>query len=451
MIRALLFALSLSLSLLAEVPRTFQSMGEVLLHEQIQLEALQELDTINNAAVEAHAEALQRCFEIGYHLDEAIDANATAAKQLRQAYLSALRGMQKRSGEWQKHYADLLNDAMQMRDSDTFELLVSHPLSVLERPSFKRRALAFYESIRDERTIAAMEVIRDDMHLEERSAAFLATERSAFKKDQQVLTEAQVRQSDRPVLVSAVQQGRRFVFYAENRNIYPVTLTLMMPEMENMRPSKGLPLTVELGAYAKQQMLRLDVVDSRKGAAYASSYGWVMGRLSARHSDPLYRLPFAVGSRVMVSQGVDGGVTHKGLTRFAIDFECPVGTKVYAARGGKVVAAESGHNEGGFDKRYGDKANYIIIEHDDHTLGKYYHLKQYGVMVRVGESVSRGQFIGYSGNTGYSSGPHLHFSVSSVDTASKLLPATLPFRFKAAEGVVAAPKTRDFYTVVRVN
>jgi murein DD-endopeptidase MepM/ murein hydrolase activator NlpD len=359
--------------------------------------------------------------------------------------------MQKASRQWHRIYAKVLNMAIESADRKLFEFLVSNPLEPLERPSFKRRTLAFYETFRDEHTIAAMEVIREDLRLEEQSAAFLSTERAAFRKNQQVLAQEAVEQSDLPVLVSTKREDGHFVFYAQNRNVYPITLTLELPSINNFTPSDRLPRVVELAPGSKQKVLVLEIDDRRKKASFTSRYSWVMGRLSARHSDPLYNLPFAAGSRVFVSQGVDGGVTHKGLTRYAVDFQCPVGTKIYAARDGRVVAAESSHNKGGFDKSFGDQANYIIIEHDDHTLCKYYHLKQYGVMVRVGEYVHAGEFIGYSGNTGYSSGPHLHFSVSSVDSASKNLPITLPFRFKTANGIVNTPKTRDIYTAVKVR
>lgn len=449
--RFILFSLLFPLWLLAEYPRAFSSMGETLQNELEQLHALAEHTPFDKEQIDSYAEAQQECFETGYLLDERIDSNRTDSGALRSQYLGCLRNLQKRSRKWQHLYAKALSTAIDDRDRAGFERLVSHPLAPLERPSLKRRALAYYESFREDYTIAAMEAIRDDMHIEERSTAFLSTEKNAFKKDQKVLSAREVRQSDQPVTVYTKRQGERFLFYAQNKNIYPVTLTLELPKLQNFRTSKPLPLVLELSPYSTQQILSADVVNRKKRAGFTSRYSWVMGRLSARHSDPLYRLPFSVGSAARVSQGFDGGVTHKGLTRYAVDFQCPVGTKIYAVRGGKVIAAESSHNKGGFEKRFGDQANYIIIEHDDHTLGKYYHLKQYGVMVRVGESVRRGQFIGYSGNTGYTSGPHLHFSVSSVDPASKNLPITLPFRFKTARGIVDRPSTGDVYRVVNVR
>jgi len=432
-------------------PGAFEPLGAQLEAELEALRVLGTLDTFDADAIEAYAARQQRCFKDGYLLDAALASDAPQRAGLRTRYLSCLRMLQDESRRWQHRYAGSLDAAIEQNDRHAFEVLVTHPLEPLQRPSLRRKALDYYETFRAEEAIAAMEALRSYMQIEERTPAFLSTEKNAFEKDQSVLSTAQAGRSRRPVLVSTRQEGSRFVFYAENKNIYPVTLTLSFTKLENFKASKPLPMVFELGPYAKLRVLELDIADRRKAASFGSRYGWVMGRLSARHSNPLYRLPFAVGSRVQVSQGFNGGVTHQGLTRYAVDFECPVGTKVYASRGGKVIAAESGHSKGGFDTRYGSEANYVIIEHDDHTLGKYYHLKQYGVMVRVGDSVRRGQFIAYSGNTGYSTGPHLHFSVSSVDPDSKNLPITLPFHFLSGRGVVDAPKTSDVYTVVKVH
>lgn len=449
--RVLLLCLIVLSLLRAEHPTAFSPLGEALETELEQLRALSVLPSFEASQVDAYADEQQACFETGYALDAAVRANATDAGPLRLHYLSCLRTLEKRGSRWQHLYALTLTAAIDADDRERFALLTTHPLTPLQRPSLRQKALAYYEGFRNSDTIAAMEAIRDDMRIEERSAAFLSTEKSAFVKAQSVLDGAEAEKSDRPVLVTAEQQASRFVFYARNRNIYPVTVTIDLPQSKNVKASRPLPLHFELAPHAKRKVLEVPIVDRTKGASFRSRYGWVMGRMSARHSDPLYRLPFAVGSRAKVSQGFDGGVTHKGLTRYAVDFACPVGTKIYAARDGRVVATESRHNKGGFDKRFGSEANYIIIEHEDHTFGKYYHLKQYGVMVRVGTYVHRGDFIGYSGNTGYSSGPHLHFSVSSVDPASKTLPITLPFRFYAAKGEVRAPKSGDVYTVQRLR
>ena len=90
-----------------------------------------------------------------------------------------------------------------------------------------------------------------------------------------------------------------------------------------------------------------------------------------------------------------------GLFTFhgGIDIEAPVGTDVMASREGVVAAT-------GRDWEYG---NYIELKHSDGYETFYAHLQQ--VVVRLNEKVSSGMIIGKVGNTGLSTGPHLHFEV----------------------------------------
>ena len=101
------------------------------------------------------------------------------------------------------------------------------------------------------------------------------------------------------------------------------------------------------------------------------------------------------------------------------------------------MQVESGFDRGGLNKEtYGARANLVRILHDDGSMAIYAHLRENGVMVRVGEKVSLGQLIGYSGNTGYSSGPHLHFCVQ-VNSAGRLI--SIPFRMVGPNGFLALP------------
>lgn len=86
----------------------------------------------------------------------------------------------------------------------------------------------------------------------------------------------------------------------------------------------------------------------------------------------------------------------------AIDIGLPIGTPIYASRAGTVKIA----NRSGFGGGYG---LYVFIEHSDGSGTMYAHLSQ--VSVRPGDKVSQGKQIGESGNTGRSSGPHLHFEI----------------------------------------
>lgn len=90
-----------------------------------------------------------------------------------------------------------------------------------------------------------------------------------------------------------------------------------------------------------------------------------------------------------------------------------MGSPIYAAREGVVISTNSTCSNNGYygSKCGGTYGNYVVIQHDDNIYTMYAHLTQ-DVRVSVGQQVSRGQVIGLMGNSGSSTGPHLHFGVS---------------------------------------
>lgn len=94
------------------------------------------------------------------------------------------------------------------------------------------------------------------------------------------------------------------------------------------------------------------------------------------------------------SQGIHG---HNG-----VDLAAPQGTPVLAAAGGHVIVAKTGGYNGGY-------GNMIIISHDKGIQTVYAHLRD--IYITSGQTVAQGQTIGEVGNTGRSSGSHLHFEV----------------------------------------
>ncbi|WP_327415606.1 M23 family metallopeptidase [Streptomyces sp. NBC_01233] len=89
------------------------------------------------------------------------------------------------------------------------------------------------------------------------------------------------------------------------------------------------------------------------------------------------------------------------------DFAVPVGTPVKSAAAGTVVKA--GPNGGGDGPAYG---NAIVIKHANNTYSQYAHLSR--IQVKIGQKVAASQRIALSGNTGNSSGPHLHFEIRTT-------------------------------------
>ncbi|MEU0738546.1 M23 family metallopeptidase [Streptomyces sp. NPDC006134] len=107
------------------------------------------------------------------------------------------------------------------------------------------------------------------------------------------------------------------------------------------------------------------------------------------------------------------------------DFAVPIGTNVMAAHGGTVVKA--GPNGAGDGPAYG---NAIVIKHGNGTYSQYAHLSR--IDVKVGQVVSTGQHIARSGNTGNSSGPHLHFEIRTTPNYGS---AVDPVAFLRSKGV----------------
>lgn len=139
-----------------------------------------------------------------------------------------------------------------------------------------------------------------------------------------------------------------------------------------------------------------------------------------------YRLPFPAGqTRLLYNDDHDTG--------YAQDWSMPVGSEVVASRDGKVLFVVEDSNSHSYP-------NYIALKHDDGNLTWYVHLKQNGALVNVGDYVKSGQVIGLSGNTGTSSGPHLHFAFTKN---AQGWPRMIPYLLDVPGGV---PIESKWYT-----
>ncbi|NJM78024.1 MAG: peptidoglycan DD-metalloendopeptidase family protein [Acaryochloridaceae cyanobacterium RU_4_10] len=114
-----------------------------------------------------------------------------------------------------------------------------------------------------------------------------------------------------------------------------------------------------------------------------------------------------------VSQGIRG-TTHQGRMEYAYDLAIGIGTPVYAMRAGEVIGVQDKYPDTGGGPDKVSKFNYVMVEHDGGYRSVYIHLQQGfrgKVQIKAGDRVEAGQLIGYSGNSGWSSGPHLHLEV----------------------------------------
>lgn len=149
-------------------------------------------------------------------------------------------------------------------------------------------------------------------------------------------------------------------------------------------------------------------------------------------SSYIYSLPFENNKKVFLIQAYDSKMSHKG--EYALDFKVKKKTKVCAARDGVVVGARGDSDKGGLKPENMSDGNYVSINHYDGSVAHYWHLIKNGALVNVGDTVSKGQLIGLSGNTGYSAFPHLHFEVIGNDGTGNY--KQLATRFNTNKGIV---------------
>jgi len=145
----------------------------------------------------------------------------------------------------------------------------------------------------------------------------------------------------------------------------------------------------------------------------------------------VYALPYPSGSSHLLIQAYHSKMSHKG--EYALDFKMKTGSAICAARAGVVMAVKEDSDKGGLKDEYLSQGNHIIIQHTDGSQGMYWHLMYNGVVVNIGDTVTAGQLIGYSGNTGYSAFPHLHFEVNGK-TANDY--GQIPTRFYTRQGII---------------
>ena len=221
-----------------------------------------------------------------------------------------------------------------------------------------------------------------------------------------------------------------YLAWADNTLSGPIEVLLGFTQNTNMRGEPALPARATVPARGSVLVARLRIDDPRREGSFGLSLTGVPGHPSARPQDVEY-LPPLRQPRSRIDQGFGGGFSHTDeQNRYALDFAADIGTTVVAARAGTVMQVESDFSKAGLkQEKYGGRANFVRILHDDGTMGLYAHLKLDGVLVRVGQHVQAGQQIGLSGNTGFTTGPHLHFAVQ-VNRGMQLV--SIPFRMQGA-------------------
>ena len=228
--------------------------------------------------------------------------------------------------------------------------------------------------------------------------------------------------------------------YVNNRLAGPLQVQLSAgSSTRNMDASPLLPVTYLLQPKRRQLLTQLQAIDANAPMIRDLKSLRVPGDPHAIPDEVTYSLPIDENSRWELGQEFNGEYSHHDeQNRYAVDFIVPVGTPVLAARAGVVMETIANYDTGGQNaKIYAGRANFIRILHDDGSMALYAHLKESGILVSVGQRVGLGEPIGYSGNTGFSSGPHLHFALQ-INTGMRLV--AIPFKMVGPQGFLPLSK-----------
>lgn len=233
------------------------------------------------------------------------------------------------------------------------------------------------------------------------------------------------------IKITTQKRDNRTEFIVENLQHADVTVTIEM-DLKNLTSTEKLPFTTTLAPRTKTSVFNVVPTNANEDSSWSYTYYATWGNLTVQHDDSYtYALPYPAGRVFPVSQGFHGKYSHTGGDCYSIDFKMPVGTPVHAARDGVVVGIKDDSETGGSEKKYEWDANYILIRHSDGTLGHYVHLKKSGCRVKLGQSVKAGEWIGLSGNTGHSTGPHLHFAVFKAQSGKQR--ETVPIKYRTTQ------------------
>jgi len=207
------------------------------------------------------------------------------------------------------------------------------------------------------------------------------------------------------------KQPNGYIIYADNDEYCEMSAKITF-NLQNLEAEDGDVNTYVIPPKAKKfKLTQLKIQQPLKGyrLRYQVTSNYGNTNLISYNQNYIYSLPFEEGKRFKVNQGYHGRFSHQGKN--ALDFTMPVGTKVMAIRAGKVIKVVKDNYKNCKTKACAKYNNFVLIQHNDGTFAEYVHLKQNGVTVNVGDTVKKGEFLALSGNTGFSTGPHLHIQV----------------------------------------
>ena len=247
----------------------------------------------------------------------------------------------------------------------------------------------------------------------------------------------------KPVRLSTKREGEVTHFLVENKELCEITMTFEM-NLLNLKGTVGFPCTLTFPPQQTTEAFSVSPQNPSEKWEYSYTNFYKLGSHLAKHNDSyVYQLPYAAGQTFRVTQGYNGSFSHVGSNKYAIDWKMPEGTAVYAARGGTVVKVKDDSDTGGANIKYDPYNNFVLIRQEDGTLAHYCHLQKGGCCVRPGQTVQAGEMLAHSGNTGFSSGAHLHFCVFKTKDGRER--ESIPVKFKTSEEKAITLRTGKNY------
>ncbi len=241
-------------------------------------------------------------------------------------------------------------------------------------------------------------------------------------------------------LVWLLQKGdeRQPEFYIRNDYSGPVEVEALFSQRDNVKATPELPRRFVIEPGESDTLFRISGINDLEAWQISVKYSYIFGNpLPNYQSTTSYFPPLAPDASFQISQAFGGSYSHfDAQNEYAVDIAMPIGTPVYAARAGMIVEVADDFFKGGTNKAYSSEANNIRILHDDGSMAIYAHLELEKAQVYPGLTVAAGQLIAYSGNTGFSTGPHLHFAVQ-INKGMELV--SVPFTFFNASGKAEEP------------
>ena len=217
--------------------------------------------------------------------------------------------------------------------------------------------------------------------------------------------------------------------YVRNDLYAPVEIELGFSGLKNVSGAPGRSIRRVIPLRTSVRLAQLTATKAGRPIAYTPRLRFSLGDPSGIATGYRYPLPWR-GGPFRISQGANGQYSHYGpKNRYAMDIAMPEGTPIIAARAGVVVKVENSQTGRGSNP----SGNFVRVLHSDGTMGVYLHLKKGSVSVREGQRVEVGSALALSGNTGNSSGPHLHFVVQR-NTGMGLV--SIPYQFKQPVGAL---------------